>query len=155
MTVENTIYIEAPPNIVWSVTKDVEHWPEWTPTVTSVARVDGGPFGLHSTARVKQPGQPESNWTVTQFVPGERFVWETRRPGLRMRGAHEMRAAGAGTLNVLRLEVKGVAALLLWPVLVRAVRRTLSQENRGLKARCEELSAETIASSGNGANRAS
>jgi uncharacterized membrane protein len=140
MTVEDPIYIEAPPDVVWAVTEDVERWPEWTPTVTSVVRVDDGPFGLGSAARIKQPRQPESEWTVTEFVPGERFVWGTQRPGLRMRASHEVEADGAGTANVLRVEVTGVAAVLLWPVLRRAVGWALSEENRGLKARCEELS---------------
>ena len=140
MIIEDTIYIEAPPNVVWSVTEDVERWPEWTPTITSVIRLDDGPFGLGSAARVKQPGQPESEWTVTEFVPGERFVWETRRPGLYMRASHGMKAEGAGTANLLRVEATGVMAALLWPMLRLAVPWALSQENRGLKARCEEHS---------------
>ena len=140
MIIEDTIYIEAPPNVVWSITEDVERWPEWTPTITSVIRLDDGPFGLGSAARVKQPGQPESEWTVTEFVPGERFVWETRRPGLHMRASHEMKAERAGTANLLRVEATGVMAVLLWPVLRLAVPWALLQENRGLKARCEEHS---------------
>jgi hypothetical protein len=139
MTVEDAIYIEALPDVVWAVTVDVERWPEWTPTVTALVRVDDGPFGLGSTARIKQPGQPASEWTVTEFVPGRRFVWATRRPGLRMRASHEVEAADSGTSSVLRVEIEGVMGVLFWPLLRGAVRRALSQENRGLKARCEAL----------------
>ena len=141
MTVEDTIHIEAPPEVVWAVTEDLERWPEWTPTVASVFRLDEGPFGLGSTVRIRQPGQPASTWTVTEFVRGARFAWETRRPGLRMKAWHDAEADGTGTVNRLRLEAKGVLVALLRPVLRRAMRRALAEENRGLKARCEARSA--------------
>jgi len=138
MTIEHTIHIEAPTDVVWAVTEDVERWPEWTPTVTAARRLDEGPFGLGSVARIKQPGQPESDWTVTDYVRGERFTWETRRPGLRMAASHRMRGDGAETSNTLRVEASGVAVVVLWPILRVAIRRALMQENRGLKMRCEE-----------------
>jgi uncharacterized membrane protein len=144
MTVNDEIYIEARPDVVWAVTEDIDRWPDWTPTVTSVVRVDDSPFALGSVARVKQPGQPESEWKVSQFERGKQFEWETRRPGLRMRALHELSAEGAGTANVLRLEMTGLVAVLLWPVLRRAVRRSLSQENCGLKAHCEALAASEV-----------
>lgn len=137
MTVEDTIFIDAKPDSVWAVTVDVERWPEWAPTVTHVARVDDRPIGIGSIFRIKQPGQPLSDWRVTAFDPGVRFTWETERTGLRMKATHEMAADGTGTENLLRLEVRGAMATLLWPLLRYAVRRALSQENRGLKEHCE------------------
>lgn len=80
-----------------------------------------------------------SAWTVTEFVRGKRFVWETRRLGLRMSASHEVMAERVGTANRLRVEMSGVLAVLLGPVLRRAVGRALSAENEGLKGRCEEL----------------
>ena len=146
MRVDDAIHKAAPPDVVWAVTEDVERWPEWTPTVTSVTRLENGPFGLGSVARIKQPGQPEAEWTVTEFGSGQRFSWETRRLGLHMTGTHELSPDGAGTKNVLRVEAKGVVAVLLWPLLRFAMRRALSAENRGLKARCEEISRGTSSS---------
>jgi hypothetical protein len=137
MTIENTIQINAPLEVVWRVTADVERWPEWTPTVTSVRLIGGGPIGPGSVARIKQPAQPESEWRVTVFEPGRRFAWETRRRGLRMVGLHELEVAGAGTTNTLRVEAEGALAVLLWPVLRLALRQALADENRGLKQRCE------------------
>jgi len=141
MTIEDTIHIEAPTDVVWAVTEDIERWPEWTPTVTAARRLDDGPFGLGRVARIKQPGQPASDWTVTEYVRGERFTWETRRPGLRMAASHRVRGDASGTSNTLRVEASGVVAVLLWPVFRVAIRRALVKENRGLKARCEALSA--------------
>lgn len=137
MTIEDTIHIEAPADVVWAVTADVEHWPEWTPTVVTVQRLDEGPFGLGSMTRLKQPGQPESEWTVTEYIPGERFTWETQRRGMRMAASHRMRTVEGGTSNTLRIEASGLIPIVLWPLLRVAIRRALQQENRGLKGRCE------------------
>ena len=137
MTVTDTVTIDAPPAVVWAVTEDVERWPEWQPTVTSVRRLDAGPFGPGSTARIKQPAQPEATWTVTEHAPGVRFSWTTRRRGLQMTGTHVLTAAGTGTRCLLRVEASGPLAALLGPVLRRAFRRALAEENRGLKRRCE------------------
>jgi hypothetical protein len=53
------------------------------------------------------------------------------------RPAREMRADGAGTVDTLRLDARGVVAALLWPLLRRQIRRALERENAGLKKRCE------------------
>lgn len=143
MNVENEIHIDTSPAVVWAVTRDVERWPEWTPTMTSVKRVGEGPFGLGSRARIKQPGQAEADWVVTEFAAPRRFAWQTRRAGLRMTASHEITAEGEGTRNTLRIGAEGILALLLWPLLRPAMRRALAQENRGLKSRCEQNAAGT------------
>lgn len=139
MRLENTIAIAAPPELVWSVSQDIERWPEWTSTVTAASRLDNGPFGLGSVALLKQPTQPEATWTVTEFVPGERFSWETRRPGLHFVGSHHVIPEGGATRNELRVDAHGVLSILLWPVLWLGIRKAIADENRGLKARCEAL----------------
>jgi len=57
-----------------------------------------------------------------------------------MTGMHQISPDGAGTRNVLPVEASGFVALLCWPVLRLAVRKSLAAENRGLKARCERVS---------------
>ena len=140
MNVLNSIYIDAPIETVWSVTQDVERWPEWTPTVTSVRLLTAGVLGLGSIARIKQPLQPESEWVVTEFTPGKRFAWQTTRSGLTMLGTHDLAEDGRGTRNVLSVDANGPVALLLWPVLSFAMRKALADENTGLKRRCEKES---------------
>ncbi len=58
--------------------------------------------------------------------------------GLRMTGIHELSPESGGTRNTLGLEAGGILAVLLWPLLRPAIRRALTEENRGLKARCEQ-----------------
>lgn len=137
MRVVDSIHIDAPIETVWSVTQDVERWPEWTPTVTRVQLLGEGGLGLGSVARIKQPLQPEAEWVVTEFLPGKRFAWQTRRSGLTMLGTHDLSEDGRGTRNVLSVDASGSLALLLWPVLRLAMRKALSDENNGLKRRCE------------------
>jgi hypothetical protein len=138
MIIKESIHISASPAVVWRVTVDVDRWPEWSPTVTSVERIGTEPLSVGSEVRVKQPFQPEAMWVVTDIEDGVRFAWETRLPGLRMIATHAINPEGAGTRNVLRLEGSGPLAVLLWPMFRMAVRRALLAENHGLKERCEE-----------------
>lgn len=137
MLIEHELHIEAPPGAVWAITIDVERWPEWTRTCTSVERLDEGPFGLHSGAMIKQPGLPRARWVVTDYQPDRRFTWESHIRGIQMIATHEVSASGSGTRSVLRLELSGIVARLLAPILVLPARRSLERENQSLKARCE------------------
>ncbi len=139
MKLENVVHIDAPQEVVWAVTEDIERWPEWTPSVESVTRIDHGQFDVGSAALIKQPGLPEAKWFVTAFTRGERFTWESRVRGIQMIATHEIRAAASGTQSVLRVEMSGLVAVLLWPLIRFSARRLLEQENAGLKDRCETV----------------
>jgi uncharacterized protein YndB with AHSA1/START domain len=137
MKFENTIYIDASPEVVWEITIDVEKWAEWTPTIETIKRVDTKPLGPGSKVRLKQPMQPESLWIVKKFETGRIFAWETHRRGLHITAIHEMAPHGVGTVNRLVVEMNGALVILLWPFLKLAVNKTLADENNGLKFRCE------------------
>ena len=139
MQLEHVIYIDVPSDIVWSVTEDIERWPEWASSFTSVKRIDQGPFDVGSKALIKQPGLPEAEWIVTSLTRGERFTWESRIRGIRMIATHEMMAVETGTQNVLRIEMSGLMARLLWPLIRSSAQRSLERENAGLKGRCESV----------------
>jgi uncharacterized membrane protein len=139
MRLEDIIRIEASPEVVWAVTEEIECWPEWTPTMESVKRIDQGQFDVGSAALIKQPGLPEATWVVTALTRGERLTWESRIRGIRMIAIHEIRAAETGTQSVLRVEMSGLVARLLWPLIRFSTRRALQQENAGLKERCEAV----------------
>jgi uncharacterized membrane protein len=136
---KNTIIIAAPRSVVWDVTVDVEGWPQWAPTFSSVKRLDKGPFDVGSSALIKQPGLPPAKWVVSSLTPGERFTWESRVRGIHMIATHELTTHPAGTQNVLRVELRGLVARLLWPLICFPASRSLQRENAGLKAKCEAI----------------
>lgn len=137
MRISHAIHIDAPLEVVWATTVDIERWPEWTPTVRSVKRLDTGPLRRGSAARLAQPMQPPSEWVVTELDAGNVFAWETRRRGLHLTATHELFSERGGTRNVLHVDARGPLAALGWPLLRFGIRRALATENRGLKRRCE------------------
>jgi Polyketide cyclase / dehydrase and lipid transport len=128
-------------DIVWRLTVDLEGWPAITPTVTRLARLDDGPLGVGSRARLKQPRQPEAVWTVTHLEPGRRFTWQTTRLGLTMIGSHLLDAAGGGCRNTLTLDVQGAGAALFGRLAGRRIGDAIAAENAGFRARAEQLRA--------------
>jgi hypothetical protein len=82
---------------------------------------------------------PKAKWVVTGIIPGERFKWESRILGMRMIATHELSTRETATQSVLRLEMSGIVARLLWPLMRFSAKRSLERENAGLKAKCEAL----------------
>jgi uncharacterized membrane protein len=121
--------INAPPQRVLAVLFDVERWPEWTSTVTQVQRLDRGPFGVGSSARVV--------WQVTELDENRSFTWVTHAPGARITAGHFVEAQGDGSRAALSFEIAG----WLGPIVSRLYRGMIQQyvatEASGLKQRSE------------------
>jgi len=138
---EQTIAIDiaAPPARVWEVLSNVEQWPDWTPTVTSVRRLDDGPLNRGSRARISQPRLPETEYVVTELIPGRSFTWVASAPGVLTTARHDAEPLPDGGTRV-RLSVS--QAGWLGSVMGRLYRgltdRYLANEAKGLKASCEE-----------------
>ncbi len=137
----NSIVIQAPIDLVWQLTIDIANWPSITPTMV---RVDGltppGPVQVGSTARVKQPGQLPSVWTVTKVEPGREFVWQTKRMGVLLTASHVLTAVRDTCRNDLILDATGPGARLLGMVFGGMMNTALETENAGFKARAESSS---------------
>lgn len=139
MLLTTTVDIDAPPQRVFDVTIDVERWAEWTPSIDRID-LDGQRLAIGATAEVRQPGVSAADWHVTDVVPSERFVWETRAPGVRMLGVHivEPLDEGRRTRATLRVEMTGLLSPIFAPFLKSMSQRFLRWEARGLKYRCED-----------------
>ncbi|MBL8924859.1 MAG: SRPBCC family protein [Pseudonocardia sp.] len=136
--VQRSIDIEVPSPVVWAVVSDVERWPEWTASVSSVRRSRTGPLAVGERVVVSQPRLPTLTYTVTVVDEGRSFTWEAGSAVSRGVGEHVVspRAAG-GCTATLRLTQRGPAARLVGAVLNRITRRYVRMEAEGLKARCE------------------
>ena len=134
-----TVEIAASPERVWEVLSDVEKWSEWTPTVTSVRRLDEGPLRPGSRARISQPRIPDTEYVVTELTTGRSFTWVATGPGVLTTARHEVEPLPDGGTRV-RLSVSQTG--WLGSVMGRFYRgltdRYLTNEAQGLKSRCEE-----------------
>ena len=137
MHLEERVDIEAPPTTVWPIVANLEAWPSWTPTVTSVEVLDGAPLRVGLRARLTQPGYRPGLWTVTQVREGETFTWETHTMGLHVSARHDIEATSTGSRVTLSIDVTGPMAPLLGWIVMRVSRRFVPQEAAGLKAASE------------------
>jgi uncharacterized membrane protein len=131
------VEIEASPDRVWAVLRDIERWPEWTPRVTSIQRLDRGPLAVGSRARIRQPKLPPAEWQVTEWDEGRGFTWVTRSPGVRVTARHWVEANEAGSRATLALQFSGHLGPLVARLTRGLNRRYLALEARGLRERSE------------------
>ena len=136
--VEQTIDINAPPERVWAVMTDVEKWPEWTESMKSVKRLEEGPFGLGSTARLRIRRAPTGVFKVTQFTEGRSFTWENKSFGILGVASHVIEPDGAGSKVTLSVTFSGPMATLFKWMIVPPSRENVRMEAEGLKRRSEE-----------------
>jgi len=138
----DSIDIDAPVDVVWSVYSDVEHWPDWTASVTTVELSPSGPLAVGSRATIKQPRLPKVEWTVTALDAGREWVWENKAPGAVSVAAHSVRALDDGRTHVeLWIDQRGVVGRAIGVLARRMTRRYLRMEAEGLKRRAESSGA--------------
>jgi uncharacterized membrane protein len=94
------IDVEARVERVRELLREVERWPEWAPTVTSVRRLDDGPLAVGSRVRVEQPRIPPTEYVVTEPEPSRSLTWVDTGPGVRTTARHLLEALGTGGTRV-------------------------------------------------------
>ena len=133
-----SIDVAASPDRVWEVLVDVERWPEWTDSVSSVRPLDPGPLTVGSRVEVSQPRIPTGTYTVTALEPGSAFTWEQRQPGSTVSAHHECAPLPDGGTRVeLSVAMGGVVGGFVGRLYRRLTARYLAMEANGLKARAE------------------
>src|SRR4051812_48074941 len=142
-----SITIEAPIEIVWSIFTDVERWPTWASSFSSIELIDG-PMGPGAKARIRQPGLPTVVWEVTKWEPGRSWSWAARSPGARTEASHVLTRSGENTVaeqSIVSSGPLGRLAAFVWRSLTR---RYLAIEAAGLKQRSEQAAAASRAAVG-------
>jgi len=135
-----SIMIDAPIEVVWSVFTDVERWPTWASSFTSVELIDG-PMRLGAKARIRQPRLPAVVWEVTKWEPGRSWTWAVTSPGARTEASHVLTVSRGGTVaeqSIVSSGPLGRLAAFVWRSLTR---RYLAIEAAGLKQRSEQVAA--------------
>ena len=135
-----SITIDAPIDIVWSVFTDVERWPTWASSFTSVELIDG-PMRLGAKARIRQPRLPTVVWEVTKWEPGRSWTWTATGPGARTDASHVLSVSGRGTVAQQSIVSSGLIGRLFAVVWRSLTRRYLAIEAEGLKQRSEQVAA--------------
>jgi len=105
--------------------------------MTSVQRLDSGPFAIGCKARVRQPKLRNAVWRVTALQDGRNFTWTTRSPGLRMTAGHLIEPEGAGSRVELTLELSGLIAPVVSRLYGDLIEGYVATESQGLKKLCE------------------
>ncbi|MEZ0350856.1 SRPBCC family protein [Mycobacterium sp. pR1184] len=138
---EDSIEIDAAPQLVWDVFTDVEHWPDWTASVTSLTGLDGPVLAIGKRFAIKQPGMQKLVWQVTELDPGSSWTWVQRSPGVLVSARHDVIGQPDGrTLVRQQLDQGGVLGALVGRLMAKKTKRFLELEAQGLKARSEQLS---------------
>jgi uncharacterized membrane protein len=140
MEERTSIDVAASQDRVWEVLVDVERWPEWTDSVSSVRRLDAGPLAVGSRVEVSQPRIPTGTYTVTAMEPGSAFTWEQRQPGSTVSAHHECaQLPDGGTRVKLRVVMSGAVGGVVGRLYRKLTERYLAMEAAGLKARAEGI----------------
>jgi uncharacterized membrane protein len=141
MITEDSVEIDAPAPLVWEVFSDVQRWPEWTASVTSLVGKDGANLAVGKRFSIKQPGMSKLVWKVTDIEHGSSWTWVQHSPGVRVTARHWVTAQPDGrSLVRQQLEQRGVLGALVGRIMIKNTKRFLELEAQGLKARSEELS---------------
>jgi len=130
--------INASAELVWATMRDVERWPEWTPTVTSVRLRTPPPLAVGSRAVIRQPNLPPAVWRMVELDDSVRsFTWVNSAPGVRVVAKHLVVPFGEKSRVRLSLRFEGMLAGVLGFATRKLNNRYLAMEVQGLKSRVE------------------
>lgn len=135
MVIEESIYINASAEILFSIYKEVSHWNRWDPD-TKEAFLNG-PFVVGSIGRLvptKGRGVPMK---LTSVVSNRSFTVESNIPLFNMKFEHELIAKGEGVRAIHRVSFSGPLSFILRRLIGSQVRKGLPTTMRSLKAYAE------------------
>lgn len=134
------ITIPAPCDEVWDILVDVEKWPEWTESMSSVRPLGTGPMGVGARFEVQQPKLPVAKMTVVDWQPGHRFTWRSEGRAVWAVADHVLTPDGRECTLTLNLRFAGPLARIAVLFTDKLVRQYLQMEAQGLQAECARRS---------------
>ena len=139
MYLEHSVEISAPADVVWAILIDIDHWHEWTDSVTASRRLDDSePISEGSRVEIRQPRIGKLMWTVTQFTPRVSFTWRATTTGVVTEATHVVTGPRKGPVTLtLTLTQSGPLSPVVEAVGGRRARSYLAMEAAGVKRRAE------------------
>jgi len=141
LTIEETVLVGAPPEVVWRLLADTTTWRVWWPACLEVAARDRRP--LHDGSELDLLLKP--GWLALRFRPkvlavteNRALIWQGPGGGVTGRHAFYLEAKPAGTFVRQREDFEGLALPLFRLLGFPAATRKMFKENlRGLKKLAE------------------
>jgi len=134
---EVSISVNATPEHAWAVMKDIERWPEWTPSMSKVELQHPGEVQPGSKVKITQPKFPAAVWTVTKVEPNRYLEWRSTTPILASIGEHRIDPEGDGVRLTLAIEQSGLLVPVLKLFYTKTIKEYLDMESKGFKTRAE------------------
>jgi uncharacterized membrane protein len=139
MKMSHCIDIDAPPETVWAIWREIERWSEWTASISKIEKLAPGPLAVGLRARVRQPKLPTAIWRVTELEENCGFTWVSKSPGAHVTGIHSIEPIANGSRATMTLIFAGPIALLFGCLTRSLSQRYLQLEANGLKTRSEQV----------------
>ena len=137
MRVVERFVTSAPSAIIWQILADVEHWPDWTPTVIEIRPLGGMGLKVGARYRVVQPNLRPAIYEVTECIPNQKFMWVQKLHGGAMVADHRLAPRDGATEVELSFTSNGLLANLVAGVFSKLIREYVATEARSLKNRCD------------------
>lgn len=139
MRVVQSFITPAGPDIVWQILADVEHWPDWTPTVMEIKSLCNKDMKVGARYRVVQPKLRPAVYEVTECVRNQAFTWVRKLPGGGLIGGHRLSSRDGATEVELSFTSKGLFANVVGKMFSKLISDYVATEAKSLKSRCDSL----------------
>ncbi len=140
MRVVAKVVTSATADVVWRTLIDVEHWRDWTPTVTEITPLGGARMQPGARYRVVQPKLRPAIYQVSEYVADQRFTWEQHVAGGALVADHRIRPSDGGTEVELSFASRGLLATVIASLFSKIIAQYVATEAQSLKAYCDALS---------------
>lgn len=130
----NETMIQAPPDEVWSVLTDIEHWPEWQAGVSTAALE--GELAAGATFRWKANGLGITS-TIQNLEPGRCIGWTGDSLGMQAIHHFRLEPQNGGTRVTTEESISGWLARILKLFDPNYLDKSLAGSLQALKARAE------------------
>lgn len=136
MVHEATVFVSAPPEVVFAIYRDVAHWHTWDPD-TKAATLEG-PFAVGARGQLTPTKGRPVPMQIVEVTENSSFTVECQVPMFCMKFEHELAAANQGTQVTQRLRTSGFLGFLLNPVIGKQVREGFPKTLASLKRLAEQ-----------------